>query len=306
MIFTPRRSNSGLMLAMYPSSVVHTGVKSFGCENSTAHESPIQSWKEILPSVVSASKSGAVSPSCNAMLPPKSCRGVVASPTTYIDDTRPELGTSGHLGRDGTFRRGDSATERDRSGGGAQELELPAHRPSHPLYVTRCEQIEHGASQHGEEQRAQLGVRGGLTEDVEPVRHRRRREACPRSIRLDQRTGVALHPELEQASVLLGREPGPHGDRHRQRITVPTLAGGHLPSALEQRQLIPPCSGQQCLHESRLAPEEKQEHARARPHGRGQRPQRDVGDAVLERVLVGSFQELIAPRRGGGGHRGVV
>ena len=24
---------------------MHTGVKSFGCENSTAHESPIQSWK---------------------------------------------------------------------------------------------------------------------------------------------------------------------------------------------------------------------------------------------------------------------
>jgi hypothetical protein len=33
-----------------------------GCENSTAHESPIQSWKLIVPSVVSASKSGAVSP----------------------------------------------------------------------------------------------------------------------------------------------------------------------------------------------------------------------------------------------------
>ncbi len=45
------------------------GVKSFGCENSTAHESPIQSWKLILPSVVSASKSGAVSPMCNAISP---------------------------------------------------------------------------------------------------------------------------------------------------------------------------------------------------------------------------------------------
>src|SRR5688572_9667514 len=52
---------------MYPSSVVHTGVKSFGCENRTAHESPIQSWKLILPSVVSASKSGAVSPICSAI-----------------------------------------------------------------------------------------------------------------------------------------------------------------------------------------------------------------------------------------------
>src|SRR6202034_2822132 len=61
MILTPRLSNSGLSRAMVPSSVVHTGVKSLGCENSTAQLLPIQSWKRILPSVVSASKSGAVS-----------------------------------------------------------------------------------------------------------------------------------------------------------------------------------------------------------------------------------------------------
>src|SRR5437867_5692706 len=62
MIFTFLRSNSGLILAMYPSSVVQTGVKSFGCENKTAQELPIQSWNRTRPSVVSASKSGAVSP----------------------------------------------------------------------------------------------------------------------------------------------------------------------------------------------------------------------------------------------------
>src|SRR5262249_46128512 len=67
MIFTLRLSNSGLIFAMYPSSVVHTGVKSFGCENRTAHESPIQSWKWIVPSVVCASKSGAVSPICSVI-----------------------------------------------------------------------------------------------------------------------------------------------------------------------------------------------------------------------------------------------
>src|SRR5205809_7407255 len=72
MILTPRRSNSGLMLAMYPSSVVQTGVKFLGCEKSTAHESPIQSWKRIRPSVVSASKSGAVSPICRAIVWPPS------------------------------------------------------------------------------------------------------------------------------------------------------------------------------------------------------------------------------------------
>src|SRR5438309_977431 len=43
MIFTLRLSNSGLMRAIYPSSVVQTGVKSLGCENSTAQEFPIQS-----------------------------------------------------------------------------------------------------------------------------------------------------------------------------------------------------------------------------------------------------------------------
>ncbi len=61
--FTPRASNSGLSAAIEPSSVVHTGVKSRGWENSSTHESPAQSWKLIRPSVVSASKSGAVSPS---------------------------------------------------------------------------------------------------------------------------------------------------------------------------------------------------------------------------------------------------
>src|ERR1700730_6892567 len=43
------------------------GVKSFGWENRTAQEPPIQSWKRILPSVVWASKSGAISPICSAM-----------------------------------------------------------------------------------------------------------------------------------------------------------------------------------------------------------------------------------------------
>ena len=51
---------------------MHTGVKSLGCEKSTAHESPIQSWKLIGPSVVSASKSGAVSPIVKLILCPLS------------------------------------------------------------------------------------------------------------------------------------------------------------------------------------------------------------------------------------------
>ena len=62
MIFTLRLSNCGFSRAIVPSSVVQTGVKSFGCEKSTPQELPSHSWKRIFPSVVSASKSGASSP----------------------------------------------------------------------------------------------------------------------------------------------------------------------------------------------------------------------------------------------------
>ncbi len=41
---TPRLSNSGFNFARAPSSVVQTGVKSFGCENKSAQLLPIQSW----------------------------------------------------------------------------------------------------------------------------------------------------------------------------------------------------------------------------------------------------------------------
>src|SRR6185437_7118672 len=69
MIFVLRLSNSGLSFAIVPSSVVHTGVKSLGCENRTAQWSPIQSWNLILPCVVSAVKSGATSPMRTAISP---------------------------------------------------------------------------------------------------------------------------------------------------------------------------------------------------------------------------------------------
>src|SRR4051812_36911794 len=62
MILVLRLSNSGLIRAMYPSSVVHTGVKSFGCEKRTAHWLPIHWWKSMGPSVVCAVKLGASSP----------------------------------------------------------------------------------------------------------------------------------------------------------------------------------------------------------------------------------------------------
>src|SRR5579864_6948455 len=60
-IFVFRLANSGCNLAMAPSSVVQTGVKSLGWENKIAQPFPIHSWKRMVPCVVSAVKSGAVS-----------------------------------------------------------------------------------------------------------------------------------------------------------------------------------------------------------------------------------------------------
>ncbi|MNT87399.1 hypothetical protein D3C72_2278100 [compost metagenome] len=62
MAFTLRLSNSGLSLAVKPSSVVHTGVKSAGWENSTTQELPAHSWNLSGPIELSCSKSGATSP----------------------------------------------------------------------------------------------------------------------------------------------------------------------------------------------------------------------------------------------------
>src|SRR5260370_11763474 len=59
MILQFRFSDSGFSPAMYPSSVVQTGVKFFGCENRMAQPFPIHSWKLIRPCVVSAVKLGA-------------------------------------------------------------------------------------------------------------------------------------------------------------------------------------------------------------------------------------------------------
>src|SRR5215472_8300812 len=61
MILQLRLANSGCSPAIEPSSVVHTGVKSLGCENKMAQPLPIHSWKLILPCEVSAVKLGASS-----------------------------------------------------------------------------------------------------------------------------------------------------------------------------------------------------------------------------------------------------
>ncbi len=55
-------SNSPFRCAKPLISVVHTGVKSAGCENITIHLSLAKSENFIFPFVVTASKSGAISP----------------------------------------------------------------------------------------------------------------------------------------------------------------------------------------------------------------------------------------------------
>ena len=57
-----RAANSLESAAVRPSSVVQTGVKSAGWLNRTAQEPAFHSWKDSRPAVVSAVKSGAVSP----------------------------------------------------------------------------------------------------------------------------------------------------------------------------------------------------------------------------------------------------
>src|SRR5579864_5434742 len=67
-VFTLRFSNSPASLAVNPSSVVQTGVKSAGCENSTPQLSPSHSWNLMRPTLDSCSKSGAMSPRRRLML----------------------------------------------------------------------------------------------------------------------------------------------------------------------------------------------------------------------------------------------
>src|SRR3954451_9152691 len=87
-IFTLRLSNSGFMAAIVPSSVVHTGVKSFGCENRTPQLSPRYSCRSIVPSVDSAVKLGASSPKRNAMCVPLVVVGFDGRLRPVVDELR--------------------------------------------------------------------------------------------------------------------------------------------------------------------------------------------------------------------------
>src|SRR5471030_2563707 len=67
MTLTLRFLNSPPSLAVMPSSVVQTGVKSAGCEYSTPQLSPSHWWKWMGPSLDCCSKSGAMSPRRSVM-----------------------------------------------------------------------------------------------------------------------------------------------------------------------------------------------------------------------------------------------
>jgi hypothetical protein len=84
MSFTPRLSNSGLRPASAPSSVVQTGVKSAGWEKNSAQLSPFHSRKLMVPSVVSAVKSGNSSPKRIVVIVGLSKGSRIEYPTEYV------------------------------------------------------------------------------------------------------------------------------------------------------------------------------------------------------------------------------
>src|SRR5215831_4741805 len=129
MSFTFRRRNSGLSLATAPSSVVHTGVKSLGWENSTAHESPIHWWNRIGPSVVCAVKSGAVSPSRRPII--LSSPQWLPLPLLVQDTAAPALRPDGptrrvaRVARSGHAQRGSGGAWAPRQGQGVPRTARP-------------------------------------------------------------------------------------------------------------------------------------------------------------------------------------
>src|SRR5207302_10313473 len=100
---TLRFLNSGMILATVPSSVVHTGVKSLGCEKRIPQLLPSHSWKLIGPSVVSAVKFGASSPNRNAigdlLIRRVYKRMMAAAPLSrpHVHGCQPNRGLSSHL-----------------------------------------------------------------------------------------------------------------------------------------------------------------------------------------------------------------
>ncbi len=64
--------------------------------------------------------------------------------------------------------------------------------------------------------------------------------------------------------------------------------------ALQQLELVFPGASQQGADEAVFGPEQEQKHPRAGSDGRRQRPQRDVGEPVVQNVAIGELEELLA------------
>ena len=103
--------------------------------------------------------------------------------------------------------------------------------------------------------------------------------------RVEHRPRVALDPQLQQRAVLLRRQPRPQLAGDDCQIAV---AG--RPRTVEQLELVATGPGEERANEAGLRAEQEQEDARARAHGRGERPQRQVRHPVLERVSVGALE----------------
>ena len=101
--------------------------------------------------------------------------------------------------------------------------------------------------------------------------------------------------------MLRGCQPPPQLRGDRDQIAAP--AG---PDAIQQLELVLARPGEQRLHELGLAAEQEQQDARTRPHGRGQRPQRQIAGAVLEHVLVGQLEQLRRRGEVAGGLAGIA
>ena len=86
--------------------------------------------------------------------------------------------------------------------------------------VAGGEQVEHRAAQHGEDSVRSAGSAAKPREQGQPVVDRGGGEARPRAVRLDERAGVGLGPQREEAAVL-GRGQPPPQRRRRPRRACP-------------------------------------------------------------------------------------
>src|SRR5581483_5290395 len=314
MILQFRLSNSGFRPAMYPSSVVHTGVKSFGCENRIAQPSPIHSWKLIGPWVVSAVKFGASLLIRNAMSDLLSRYG--HAPRAATARVRRAVARPGPAG---TRWSGDSWRA------GARHTPPPppfTHGARAPGTLSRADQVRGGGCRDDAYPRLPLrgNPRHGATRPSRATSSRPEGSGIP--LTRGPRSASSLPPRSVQELVrpLEDRQadeaPGRPGAVHRARPAPHEVAGGALAVLVPERPL---------QHERLLDPDVAMaRQPRPRLHARERRPPaggvlveelrpdagerrrlpRDPGD-VQERGAVGRVDDhraalLGAPARGAG------